>query len=246
MFSFYFALFVYSYSLVLMGSIMWTVLEGFRQLLFKHLNQMLLEVVKKATKKRENFSLSVTYFQKNYIKAVIKVSRCNRFLGSLFLALMLVNFPASLVLLTTLISYTLSGPVWAIVAIIFYQQAFYLFFIHLFIAKLNDQLCNIPKKFFSMILTNNFKRTKILKNLKQNFKLNKKAFLFKNLLFVEIFHTRKPYGFKYHKFGHVSLFNFLKVRCFKNCNKKLIVYCFLYIQYILFYSELLMSVYKNV
>ncbi len=123
MFSFYFALFVYSYSLVLMGSIMWTVLEGFRQLLFKHLNQMLLEVVKKATKKRENFSLSVTYFQKNYIKALIKVSRCNRFFGSLFLALMLVNFPASLVLLTTLISYTLSGPVWAIVAIIFYYAS---------------------------------------------------------------------------------------------------------------------------
>ncbi|KAH9408016.1 hypothetical protein TYRP_011669 [Tyrophagus putrescentiae] len=120
-------IYAYSYSLVLMGVIIWTVLESFRILLFKQLQRGFNKLKQEKAGRQEtdrqergrfhlNYIHQVSAFRQDYIKAVVRVARCNSFMGKVFIALMVVNFPASLLLLTTLISRPLATPVWVTVA----------------------------------------------------------------------------------------------------------------------------------
>lgn len=79
-------IYAYSYSLVLMGVIIWTVLESFRILLFKQLQRGFNKLKQEKAGRQEtdrqergrfhlNYIHQVSAFRQDYIKAVVRVAR---------------------------------------------------------------------------------------------------------------------------------------------------------------------------
>ncbi len=214
----YLALYVFSYSHMLLGTLTLSLLEIIRQLMKQlegFLKRMKVKSAGGIAKKKGTCSLEekAVTFCRQYTETVVSISRTNRgYFSRVLMLLLLVNCPSNalltIILINAYISPTLSGHhplgllVQFLVVMTILEQFLCIFLIHSLLAGLNSRLKALPRRYISVL---SGRRSQMYSR-----EGNRRSKL-QNHFFLSAFHTKKPYGFSYYSVGRLSTFNFVKV-----------------------------------
>ena len=212
---YYGALFTFSYSLILQGTLAFTLLEAVRIVLLQ-LKQCLDKVKQLQSQRLEVLARK---YRRKYVHILVAISKGNRYVGKAFIPLMLVCCPTNAVLMVSLLIYQeMSLAARVTLSVVVVEQFICVFLVHYIIAIHNDNLGRLARWYVAV----HYRFQKISSKIAYKFtRRNLKSSLFIEYYFID----SKPYGFTYQMFGHVSTFNFVK--------------------YLLLYSEFLLFVYQS-
>ena len=232
----YAALYIFSLTHMLLGTMGITLMRAV-SLLMKQLELKLLQmaavpvpvvkVVRKGDQKprlalrllqqRQRMATTAT-FRREYVQMVLFLSTGNRrFLAQTLLPMLLVNCPSTALLITTLLNYgqfPLHPLVQLLVVMVLGEQFLCIFIFHLMQANVNGQLRTLARRFISLVYSDGGGRGGCGRGGgagRQLYTSRAKKERLRSCLFLERFHTKKPYGFSYSTFGYISRFNFVKV-----------------------------------
>lgn len=218
----YGALFTFSYSLMLQAALAFSLLEVVR-LVLRELEQQVILLGGKVFKnskiisnhKKASSPYQHARFRRHYTARVVTYCIGNAYVGKAFIPLLAVNCPANALLSIALLNLKLNTGVQLLLLAIFCMQFLCIFLVHSMIAYLNDKLNQIARQYVPLFYRQ-LGSSYLCFNQKQRLR---------GYLFLERFYTTKPYGFTYMRFGHISMFTFVK--------------------YLVLSSEMLMIVYKE-
>ncbi len=208
-FTLYAALYIFSLSHMLIGTLGLTLMKAVSVLLGQ-LQQLLLLADRKGRKKL----VTTSTFRREYTRVVIFFIRNNGYAAKSLLPMLLVNCPSTALLISTLLtslsskSHRLHPVVQVIVVIVLLALFVSIFLVHLLLSNLNGHLRILARRYISLAFTGDHCGVQLYK---QKAKHPQRERLL-SCLFQERFHSRKPTGFTYFTFGYLSRFNFVKVR----------------------------------
>ncbi len=225
----YAALYIFSLTHMLLGTLGITLMRA-ASLLMKQLEVRLLQVsvpvvvVQEQSDRKLRLALLIqqrqrmaTTFRREYVQMVLFLSTGNRrFLAQTLLPMLLVNCPSTALLITTLLNYgqfPLHPLVQLLVVMVLGEQFLCIFISHLMQANVNGQLRTLARRFISLVYSDDGGRGcgRGGGAGRQLYTSGARKERLRSCLFLERFHTKKPYGFSYSTFGYISRFNFVKV-----------------------------------